>query len=178
MRNEAGQKLIEFCQENALVIANTLFQQLKRRLYTLTSPDGQHRNQIDYILCSQKWRSSIQSAKTRRGADYGSDHELLIAKFILCYELNSSHLVPLCLSKHVSFSKHLSYLVRELTAPARLNCWQQSKHYPTPSHPPPLKMVLDQDMCMLSFSPFINVFCNMEYVHKYKLSLLSLPVFS
>ena len=42
MRNEAGQRLIEFCQENALVIANTLFQQHKRRLYTRTSPDGQH----------------------------------------------------------------------------------------------------------------------------------------
>ena len=60
--NEAGQRLIEFCQENALVIANTLFQRHKRRLYTWTSPDGQHQNQIDYILCSQRWRSSIQSA--------------------------------------------------------------------------------------------------------------------
>ena len=54
IRNEAGQKLIEFCQENALVIANTLFQQHKRGLYTWTSPDGQHRNQTDYILCSQR----------------------------------------------------------------------------------------------------------------------------
>ena len=59
VQNEAGQKLTEFCQENALVIANVLFQQHKRRLYTWTSPDGQHRNQIDYILCSQRWRSSI-----------------------------------------------------------------------------------------------------------------------
>ena len=42
MQNEAGQRLLEFCQENALVIANTLFQQHKRRLYTWTSPDGQH----------------------------------------------------------------------------------------------------------------------------------------
>ena len=42
IRNEAGQRLIEFCQENALVIANTLFQQHKRRLYTWTSQDGQH----------------------------------------------------------------------------------------------------------------------------------------
>ena len=42
VRNEAGQRLIEFCQENALVITNTLFQQHKRRLYTWTSPDGQH----------------------------------------------------------------------------------------------------------------------------------------
>ena len=74
---------MEFCQENALVIANTLFQQHKRRLYTWTSPDGQHQNQIDYILCSQRWRNSIQSAKTRPGADCGSDHELLITKFRL-----------------------------------------------------------------------------------------------
>ena len=50
VRNEAGQRLIEFCQENALVIANTLFQQHKRRLYTWTSPDGQHQNQTDYII--------------------------------------------------------------------------------------------------------------------------------
>ena len=81
--NEAGQRVIEFCQENALVIENTLFQQHKRRLYTWTSPDGQHGNQIDYILCSQRWRSSIESAKTRPGADCGSNHELLIAKFRL-----------------------------------------------------------------------------------------------
>ena len=78
---EAGQRLIELCQENTLVIANTLFQQHKRRLYKWTSPDGQHRNQIDYILCIQRWRSSIQSAKTRPVADCGSDHEHLIAKF-------------------------------------------------------------------------------------------------
>ena len=56
-------------------------QQHKRRLYTWTSSEGQHWNQIDYILCSQRWRSSIQPAKTRLGADCGSDHELLIAKF-------------------------------------------------------------------------------------------------
>ena len=83
IRNEAKQRLNEFCQENALVIANTLFQQHQRRLYTRTSPDGQHRNQIDYILCSQRWRSSIQSAKTRRGVDCGSYHERLIGKFRL-----------------------------------------------------------------------------------------------
>ena len=70
-------------QDLALVITNTFFQQHKGRLYTWTSPDGQHWNQIDYILCSQRWRSSIQSAKTRPGADCGSDHEILIAKFRL-----------------------------------------------------------------------------------------------
>ena len=83
VQNETGQRLTEFCQENALVVANTLFQKYKRRLYTWTSPDGQHRNQINYILCSQRWRSSIQSSKIRLGADFGSDHELLIAKFRL-----------------------------------------------------------------------------------------------
>ena len=54
VQNEAGQKLIEFCNENTLVIANTLFQQHKRRLYTWTSPDGQYWDQTDYILCSQR----------------------------------------------------------------------------------------------------------------------------
>ena len=76
-------RLTEFCQVNALVITNTLFQQHKRRLYTWTSPDGHYWNQVDYILCSQKWRSSIQSAKIIPGAECGLDHELLIAKFRL-----------------------------------------------------------------------------------------------
>ena len=83
VQNEAGQRLTEFCQKNTLVITNILFQQNKRRLYMWTSPDGQYRNQIDYVLCSQRWRSSIQSTKTRPGADCGSDHEHLIAKFRL-----------------------------------------------------------------------------------------------
>ena len=64
-------------------IANTLFQQHKRRLYTWTSPDCQYQNQIDYILCSQRWRSSIQSANTRLGVACGSDHDILIAEFRL-----------------------------------------------------------------------------------------------
>ena len=74
VQNEAGQRLTEFCQENALVIANTLFQQHKRRLYTWTSPDGQYRNQIDCILCSQRWRSSIEPAK--------KDQELTVAQIM------------------------------------------------------------------------------------------------
>ena len=77
------ERLTEFRQENALVTANTVFQQHKKRLYTWTSPDGQYWNHIDYILCRQRWRSSIQSAKTRPGADCGFNHELLIAKFRL-----------------------------------------------------------------------------------------------
>ena len=83
IQNEAGQRLTEFCQENALVTANILVQRHKRRLYTWTSPDDQYWNQIDYILYSQRLRSTIQSMKTRLGADCGSDNELLIAKFRL-----------------------------------------------------------------------------------------------
>ena len=83
VQNVAGQRLTVLPKKNALVIANTLFQQHKRRLYTWISPNDQYRNQIDYILCGQRWRSSIQSANTRLEADYSSDHELLIAKFRL-----------------------------------------------------------------------------------------------
>ena len=73
----------ELCQENTLVIATTLFQQHKRTLYTWTSPNGQYQYQINYILSSQRWRSSVQSPKKRQGADCGSDHEHFITKFRL-----------------------------------------------------------------------------------------------
>ena len=65
-----------------MVIANTLFQHI-RRLYTWTSPDGLYQNKIDCIPYSQRCRSSIQSSKRRPGADCGSNHELLTAKFRL-----------------------------------------------------------------------------------------------
>ena len=82
VQNEAGQRLTVFLREHTGHSKHPL-PATQRRLYTWTSPDGQYRNQIDYILCSQRWRSSIQAAKTRPGADCGSDHELLIAKFRL-----------------------------------------------------------------------------------------------
>ena len=59
VQNEAGQRLTEFCQKNALVKANTLFQQHKRRLYTWTSPDGQHQNQIEIHWNWIKWRKLL-----------------------------------------------------------------------------------------------------------------------
>ena len=62
VQNEAGQRLIQLCKENALVIANTLFQQHKKQLYTWISPDGQYQNEFDYILCSRRWRRSTQLA--------------------------------------------------------------------------------------------------------------------
>ena len=68
MWNEAGQRLIEFCKENALVTANTLFQQHKRRLYTWTSPDGQYQNQTDYILCNQRVLLLYTVSKDKSGS--------------------------------------------------------------------------------------------------------------
>ena len=75
VQNEAGQRLIGFCQENTLVIANTLFQQHKRRLYTWTSPDGQHRNQIDYILCTAKDGEALYSQQKQ-------DRKLTVAQIM------------------------------------------------------------------------------------------------
>ncbi|MBN3275755.1 CFDP2 protein, partial [Polyodon spathula] len=79
-RNEAGDRLVQCCQENRLLIANTWFEQPKRRAYTWIAPNGQYRNQIDYLLCQQHWKSSVQAVKTLPGADCGSDHQLLVAK--------------------------------------------------------------------------------------------------
>ena len=83
MWNEAGRRLIEFCQENALVIANTLFQQHKRR-----STHEHHQmvnSEVRLIVFfeAKGGEALIQSTKTRLGADCGSDHELLTAKFRL-----------------------------------------------------------------------------------------------
>ena len=83
VQNEARQRLGEFYQQSALVKANSLFQQHKRSPYTWTSPNGQYWNQVDYILCNLRCRSSIPSAKIKPGAEGGSDHEHLIAKFRL-----------------------------------------------------------------------------------------------
>ena len=74
VQNEAGQRLTEFCQENALVIANTLFQQHKRRLYTWTSLDGQHRNQIDYIFIAKDGEALYSQQK--------QDLELTVAQIM------------------------------------------------------------------------------------------------
>ena len=79
-RNERGQRLLDFCKERNLSAANTMFDQPKRRLYTWTSPNQKYRNQIDYILCMNRWSSSVMNVKTLPGADCGSDHELLVAK--------------------------------------------------------------------------------------------------
>ena len=74
VQNEAGKRLIELCQENALVIADTLFQQQKRRLYTWTSPDGQHWNQIDYIFAAKDGEALYSQQK--------HDRELTVAQIM------------------------------------------------------------------------------------------------
>ena len=74
VQTEAGQRLIEFCQENALVIVNTLFQQHKRRLYTWTSPDGQHWNQIDYFFAAKDGETQYSQQK--------QDWELSVAQIM------------------------------------------------------------------------------------------------
>ena len=65
VQNEAGQRLTESCEKNTLVIANNIFPQHKRRLYTWTSPDGHYRNQIDYILCSQNGEALYSQKKEK-----------------------------------------------------------------------------------------------------------------
>src|SRR6218665_3047291 len=78
-QNEAGERLVEFCEGNNMGIMNTWFEQPKRSLYTWTSPDGKHRNQINYILIYKRWKSTIRDVRTKPGADCGTDHELLVA---------------------------------------------------------------------------------------------------
>jgi hypothetical protein len=82
-RNERGERLIQFCNERKLTVMNTCFKHHVRRLYTWVSPGDRWRNQIDYILINQRWRSSILNVKTYPGADCGSDHQLLVAKLRL-----------------------------------------------------------------------------------------------
>ena len=82
VQNEAEQRLTVLPREYTGHSKNPIHQ-YKRQLYTRTSPAGQYRNQTNDIPCSQRWRSTIKSAKTRPGADCGSDHEHLIAKFRL-----------------------------------------------------------------------------------------------
>ena len=67
--NEAGEQLEDFCLEHELALANTMFKQHPRRLYTWTCPDGNTRNQIDYISIAQRWKTSLMNCRTYPGAD-------------------------------------------------------------------------------------------------------------
>ena len=84
MQNEAGQRLIEFCQENALVIVNTHFQQHKRRLYTWTSPDGQSQIRLIISFAAQDGEALYSQQK--------QDQELIVAQ-IMSFLLPNSDLI-------------------------------------------------------------------------------------
>ena len=79
-RNERGDRLLEFCVEKDLMIANTHFQHPERRLYTWKSPGDVRRNQIDYIMVKRRYRNCVKDCRTYPGADINSDHSLLISK--------------------------------------------------------------------------------------------------
>lgn len=78
-RNEGGERLLQFCLENRLIVTNTLFQHPKRLLYTWKSPGDVRRNQIDYILISKRHRNNVKECKTYPAADIASDHNPLVA---------------------------------------------------------------------------------------------------
>ena len=77
IQNEARAKATRVSPRERTGHSKHPLEQHKRRLYIWTSQDGQYQNQIDYIICSQRWRNSTQLAKTRLGDDCASDHELL-----------------------------------------------------------------------------------------------------
>ena len=80
-RNDYGEELVNFAIESELSIMNTMFQKHPRRLFTWTSPDGNTKNQIDYVLIQQRWKSAISNVETVPSADCDSDHEMLKATF-------------------------------------------------------------------------------------------------
>ena len=78
--NERVERLVEFCQQHNLVITNTWFQQHPRRLYTWQSPDKETRNQIDYIMINNRFKTGVRRVKTYPGADINSDHNPVVMK--------------------------------------------------------------------------------------------------
>lgn len=82
-RNERGTRLIQFCEENKLVVTNTWHQHPLRRRYTWKSPGDYYRNQIDYILIRERFRNNIKQARSFPGADIDSDHNPVLVKCAL-----------------------------------------------------------------------------------------------
>jgi len=98
-----------------MALANTMFKQHPRRLYTWTSPDGNTRNQIDYISIAQRWKTSLMNCRTYPGADCGTDHQLLVAtvKVRLAKRQRQQSIPPLNLEelkeeKAIQFAAELS----------------------------------------------------------------------
>ncbi|GFN84631.1 craniofacial development protein 2-like [Plakobranchus ocellatus] len=89
IRNERGEKLIEWCQTNNIIVGNTWFQQPPRRKWTWKSPGDETRNQIDYMMISKRYRNALLLAKTYPSADCYSDHVPAVGKFKLKLKKNS-----------------------------------------------------------------------------------------
>ena len=77
--NENGERLVEFCTINNLVMGGTPFPHREIHKITWCSPNDIDRNQIDHLMINGKWRSSLRDVKVRRGANIGSDHHLVTA---------------------------------------------------------------------------------------------------
>ena len=77
--NENGLRFASFCMANELVIGSTIFEHRDIHKYTWISPCGRHRNQIDHIAINMKYKTSLLDVKSRRGADIGSDHQLVVS---------------------------------------------------------------------------------------------------
>eukprot|EP00057_Strongylocentrotus_purpuratus_P005406 XP_003730910.1 PREDICTED: craniofacial development protein 2-like [Strongylocentrotus purpuratus] len=85
--NNRGEKLLNFCMANNLAIANTMFKQKKAsREWTWESPDGRTKNKIDFVMVNNKWKSSVQCARSFPSADVASDHQLVICNFKLRFK--------------------------------------------------------------------------------------------
>ncbi|GFS28073.1 endonuclease-reverse transcriptase [Elysia marginata] len=82
-RNERGEMLACFCQANGMTTTNTCFKQHPRRRYTLIQPGDRARNQSDYILITNEWKTTVLNSKSRPGADCETDHILVAAKICL-----------------------------------------------------------------------------------------------
>ena len=88
-RNERGERLVDFCSLNNLYITNTRFKQSKQnRIWTWESPGGTYHNQIDYILVSKNMIGSVQNSRSFPSADFGSDHQLVMANVKLKLKTN------------------------------------------------------------------------------------------
>ena len=77
-RNDRGQRLIEFCKQQKMVVTNTCFKQEKRRRYTWKAPGDTERYQLDYIMVRQRYRNSVKNSHAYPGADADTDHNLVM----------------------------------------------------------------------------------------------------